>query len=77
VYTLLVTRAEEDSLCWYVRILQPPTHHAQVNSVASTVGRRMDLVIALPGIFGKEISFRRNTPLASEDQERAPLLEDN
>jgi hypothetical protein len=35
------------------------------------------LVIALPGIFGKEISFRRHTPLASEDRERAPLLEDN
>jgi len=37
------------------------------------------LVIAVPGIFGKEIglSLRRDTPLASEDQERAPLLEDN
>lgn len=35
------------------------------------------LVIALPGIFGKEISFRRDTPLASEDRERAPLLDDH
>lgn len=31
--------------------------------------------IALPGVFGKEISFRRDTQVA--DQERAPLLEDN
>lgn len=34
------------------------------------------LVIAVPGIFGKEIGFRRNT-LTSEDRERAPLLADN
>jgi hypothetical protein len=33
------------------------------------------LVIAVPGIFGKEISFRRE-PIA-DDRERAPLLEDN
>ncbi|APA13096.1 hypothetical protein sscle_10g078660 [Sclerotinia sclerotiorum 1980 UF-70] len=35
------------------------------------------LVIAIPGIFGKEISFRRETPLGSEDRERAPLLDNN
>lgn len=35
------------------------------------------LIVAVPGIFGKEISFRRETPLASEDQERAPLLDDH
>jgi hypothetical protein len=34
------------------------------------------LVIAIPGIFGKEISFRRET-IVAEDRERAPLLEDN
>jgi hypothetical protein len=33
------------------------------------------LVIAIPGIFGKEISFRRDT--VSADQERAPLLDDH
>lgn len=35
------------------------------------------LVIAVPGIFGKEISFGRDTRVVSEDQERAPLLEDH
>lgn len=35
------------------------------------------LIVAVPGIFGKEISFRRETPFASEDQERAPLLDDH
>jgi len=34
------------------------------------------LVIALPGVFGKEISFRREV-IVEEDRERAPLLEDN
>lgn len=34
------------------------------------------LVIAIPGIFGKEISFRRE-PVVTDDRERAPLLEDN
>jgi hypothetical protein len=34
------------------------------------------LVIAIPGIFGKEISFRRE-PIVADDRERAPLLEDN
>lgn len=34
------------------------------------------LVIAVPGIFGKEISFRRDEPVVA-DQERAPLLSDN
>lgn len=33
------------------------------------------LVITVPGIFGKEISFRRDT--VSADQERAPLLDDH
>ncbi|KAI9741481.1 MAG: hypothetical protein M1818_004287 [Claussenomyces sp. TS43310] len=34
------------------------------------------LVIAAPGIFGKEISFRREAGVPA-DQERAPLLDDN
>ncbi|TVY42393.1 hypothetical protein LOCC1_G005373 [Lachnellula occidentalis] len=36
------------------------------------------LIIAVPGIFGKEISFRRDTEgaVVSSDQERAPLLDD-
>jgi len=34
------------------------------------------LVVAIPGIFGKEISFRREHVVA-DDRERAPLLEDN
>jgi len=34
------------------------------------------LVIAVPGAFGKEISFRREA-IVSEDRERAPLLEDS
>lgn len=34
------------------------------------------LVIALPGIFGRE--FRYTTePILADDRERAPLLEDN
>lgn len=36
------------------------------------------LVIAVPGIFGKEVSFQReNRSVISADQERAPLLDDN
>jgi len=35
------------------------------------------LVIAIPGIFGKEISFRRDQSVVSADQERAPLLDDH
>lgn len=35
------------------------------------------LLIAIPGIFGKEVSFRRETGVASADAERAPLLDDN
>jgi hypothetical protein len=34
------------------------------------------LIIAIPGIFGKEISFKRDT-IVGEDRERAPLLDDN
>lgn len=34
------------------------------------------LVIAIPGIFGKEISLRRDQVIA-DDRERAPLLDDN
>lgn len=34
------------------------------------------LVIAIPGIFGKEVSFGRES-VVSGDQERAPLLDDN
>lgn len=32
--------------------------------------------IGIPGIFGKELTFRREVAV-SEDRERAPLLEDN
>lgn len=35
------------------------------------------LVIAVPGIFGKEVSFRRDTHIVDPDQERAPLLDDH
>ncbi|KAL2066074.1 hypothetical protein VTL71DRAFT_2145 [Oculimacula yallundae] len=34
------------------------------------------LVIAVPGIFGKEVSFTRDQHVVSADQERAPLLDD-
>lgn len=34
------------------------------------------LVIAVPGIFGRDIAFRRGTVVA-DDRERAPLLDDN
>lgn len=34
------------------------------------------LIIALPGIFGKDVGFRREVAV-SADQERAPLLDDN
>jgi len=36
------------------------------------------LLIAIPGIFGKEFTFRRDTEgaVVSSDQERAPLLDD-
>jgi len=34
------------------------------------------LAIAVPGIFGKEISFRREGAVVPPDQERAPLLDD-
>lgn len=35
------------------------------------------LLIAIPGAFGQEISFTREPVLVSEDQERAPLLDDS
>ncbi|KAG9228098.1 hypothetical protein BJ875DRAFT_266380 [Amylocarpus encephaloides] len=35
------------------------------------------LLIAIPGIFGKEFTFRREGAVVPTDQERAPLLEDN
>jgi hypothetical protein len=35
------------------------------------------LLIAVPGIFGKEISVRRDQSVVSADQERAPLLDDH
>jgi len=35
------------------------------------------LAIGVPGIFGKEFSFRREGQVVPADQERAPLLEDN
>lgn len=35
------------------------------------------LAIAVPGIFGKEFTFRREGAVVPADQERAPLLEDN
>ncbi len=34
------------------------------------------LLIGVPVIFGKEISFRRDTAVVPVDQERAPLLDD-
>lgn len=34
------------------------------------------LLIAIPGIFGKEFSVRRDQNLVPADQERAPLLDD-
>jgi hypothetical protein len=37
----------------------------------------LTLVVAVPGIFGKEISFRRDAAVVSADQERAPLLDDH
>lgn len=36
----------------------------------------LTLLIAIPGIFGREIGFRREVVVISEDRERAPLLED-
>jgi hypothetical protein len=35
------------------------------------------LGIAIPGIFGKEFTFRREGAVVPADQERAPLLDDN
>jgi hypothetical protein len=34
------------------------------------------LGIALPGVFGKEFTFRREQNVVPADQERAPLLDD-
>lgn len=35
------------------------------------------LLIAIPGAFGKEFSFRREQNVVPADQERAPLLDDH
>lgn len=35
------------------------------------------LLIAIPGAFGKEFSFRREGQVVPADQERAPLLDDH
>jgi len=35
------------------------------------------LLIAIPGIFGKAISLRREQSVVPADQERAPLLADH
>jgi len=35
------------------------------------------LLIAIPGILGKEFSFRKDQSVVSADQERAPLLDDH
>jgi hypothetical protein len=35
------------------------------------------LAIGVPGIFGKEFSFRREGAIVPADQERAPLLQDS
>jgi hypothetical protein len=35
------------------------------------------LAIAVPGLFGKEISFRREGQVVPTDQERAPLLDEH
>ena len=37
----------------------------------------LTLVIAVPGIFGKDFSFRREAAVVPADQERAPLLDDH
>lgn len=35
------------------------------------------LGVAVPGIFGKDVSFGRDTNVVDADQERAPLLNDS
>ena len=35
------------------------------------------LVVGIPELIGKEISFRREQSVVPADQERAPLLQDN
>jgi hypothetical protein len=35
------------------------------------------LAIGVPGIFGKEFTFRREGAVVPADQERAPLLDDS
>jgi len=37
----------------------------------------LTLLVAVPGIFGKEFTFRREGSVVPADQERAPLLDDN
>ncbi len=34
------------------------------------------LAIAVPGMFGKELTLRRDGDVVSEDRERRPLLDD-
>jgi hypothetical protein len=36
----------------------------------------LSLAIGIPGIFGKEITFRREGDIVSSDRERQPLLDD-
>ncbi len=35
------------------------------------------LVIGIPGLFGKEVNFRREQSIVPADQEKAPLLQDS
>jgi len=37
----------------------------------------LTVAIALPELFGKELSFRRGVAPAEEDRERAPLLDEH
>ena len=34
------------------------------------------LAITIPGLFGKELTFRRDGDIVSSDRERQPLLDD-
>jgi hypothetical protein len=36
----------------------------------------LSLLVGVPGIFGKELTFRREGQVVSSDRERQPLLDD-
>jgi hypothetical protein len=44
--------------------------------VITAVLALLSLGIGIPGIFGKEITFRREGDVVSSDRERQPLLDD-